>query len=73
MITLKIKSRKPGKLSAVVIKMKYEDLKMEAYWNTLPPEIQSVINQAGIEICSLGMLQKLGDYYKNGNQVGSGE
>ena len=53
--------------------MKYEDPNMEAYWNSLPPEIQSVIDQAGIEICSLGMLQKLGDYYKNGNQVGSGE
>ena len=53
--------------------MKYEDPKMEAYWNSLPSEIQSVINQAGIEICSLVMLQKLGDYYKNGKQVGSGE
>lgn len=62
-----------GKLSAVVMNMKYEDPKMEAYWNSLPSEIQSVIEQAGIEICSLGMLQKLGDYYKNGTQVGSGE
>ena len=62
-----------GKLSAVVMNMKYEDPNMEACWNSLPPEIQSVIDQAGIEICSLGMLQKLGDYYKNGNQVGSGE
>ena len=53
--------------------MKYEDPNMEAYWNSLPPEIQSVIDQAGIEICSLGMLRKLGDYYKSGNQVGSGE
>ena len=53
--------------------MKYEDPKMEAYWNSLPSEIQSVINQAGIEICSLGMLQKLGDYYKNGKQVASVE
>ena len=62
-----------GKLSAVVMNMKYEDPNMEAYWNSLPPEIQSVIDQAGLEICSLGMLRKLGDYYKNGNQVGSGE
>ena len=42
--------------------MKYEDPKMEAYWNSLPSEIQSVIDQAGIEICSLGMLQKFGGF-----------
>lgn len=45
--------------------MKYEDPKMEEYWNTLPEGIQSLINEAGIDICSLGMLMKLGDYYKN--------
>ena len=47
--------------------MKYEDPNMEAYWNTLPVEIQSLINAAGIDISSLGMLTKLGEYYKNGN------
>lgn len=45
--------------------MKYEDPKMEEYWNTLPEEVQSIINDSGIDICSLGMLTKLGDYYKN--------
>lgn len=45
--------------------MKYEDPKMEEYWNTLPDGIQSLINESGIDICSLGMLMKLGDYYKN--------
>lgn len=47
--------------------MKYEDPKMEAYWNTLPEGIQSLINKSGIDICSLGMLTKFGDYYKNGS------
>lgn len=45
--------------------MKYEDPKMKAYWNTLPADIQAVINRSGIDLCSLGMLTKLGDYYKN--------
>ncbi len=45
--------------------MKYEDPQMEAYWNSLPAEIQAQINASGIDLCSLGMLMKLGDYYKN--------
>ena len=45
--------------------MKYQDPKMEAYWNTLPAGIQAAINRSGIDLCSLGMLTKLGDYYKN--------
>ena len=45
--------------------MKYEDPKMEAYWEELPPEVQARIDGAGIDICSLGMLMKLGDYYRN--------
>lgn len=48
-----------------VIMMKYEDPNMEAYWNTLPPQVQAKIDDAGIELCSLGMLMKLGDYYQN--------
>ena len=47
--------------------MKYEDPNMEAYWNSLPTRVQSKINETGIEICSLGMLMKLGDYYQNGS------
>ena len=49
------------------MKMKYEDPNMEAYWNSLPSQVQSLINETGIEICSLGMLMKLGDYNQNGN------
>ena len=45
--------------------MKYEDPQMEAYWNSMPAEIQAQINASGIDLCSLGMLMKLGDYYKN--------
>lgn len=46
--------------------MKYEDPNMEAYWNTLSPQVQAKIDDTGIELCSLGMLMKLGDYYQNG-------
>ena len=45
--------------------MKYKDPKMEQYWNTLPPGVQSLIEGTGAEISSLGMLTKLGEYYKN--------
>lgn len=55
-----------GKLTPVMC-MKYEDPNMEAYWNSLPAEVQAIINETGIEICSLGMLMKLGDYYQNGS------
>lgn len=47
------------------IAMKYDDPKMEKYWNTLPPEVQCLIDEAGADISSLGMLTKLGEYYKN--------
>ncbi len=45
--------------------MKYKDPKMEQYWNTLPPGVQSLIEGTGAQISSLGMLTKLGEYYKN--------
>lgn len=55
-----------GNLTRVMF-MKYEDPNMEAYWNSLPAQVRATINESGIEICSLGMLMKLGDYYQNGN------
>lgn len=55
---------------APVMYVKYEDPNMEAYWNSLSAEVQSIINETGIEICSLGMLMKLGDYYQNENGRG---
>lgn len=61
-----INCTQPGNLVPVMM-MKYEDPNMEAYWNSLPAQVQSIINKTGIEICSLGMLMKLGDYYQNGN------
>ena len=45
--------------------MKYKDPRMEQYWNTLPPGVQSLIEGTGAQISSLGMLTKLGEYYKN--------
>ena len=44
--------------------MKYKDPKMEQYWNTLPPGVQSLIEGTGAQISSLGMLTKLGEDYK---------
>lgn len=51
--------------------MKYPDPKMEQYWNSLPLKIQSLINETGIEISSLGMLTKLGEYYRGDSSFGS--
>ena len=45
--------------------MKYKDPRMEQYWNTLPPGVQSLIEGTGVQVSSLGMLTKLGEYYKN--------
>ena len=45
-------------------KMKYKDEKMEAYWNSLPAGVRALIDSTGIEISSLGMLTKLGEYYR---------
>ena len=43
---------------------------MEKYWNTLPQGVQSLIEGTGAEISSLGMLTKLGEYYKNDTTLG---
>ena len=56
--------------------MKYKDPRMEQYWNTLPQGVQTLIESTGAQISSLGMLTKLGEYYKNdttleGKQKGS--
>ena len=45
--------------------MKYKDPRMEQYWNTLPQGVQTLIEGTGAQISSLGMLTKLGEYYKN--------
>lgn len=50
--------------------MKYKDPRMEKYWNTLPQGVQSLIEGTGAEISSLGMLTKLGEYYKNDTTLG---
>lgn len=51
--------------------MKYPDPKMEQYWNSLPLKVQSLIEQTGIEISSLGMLTKLGEYYRGDSSLGA--
>lgn len=45
--------------------------KMIEYWNSLPPQVQTLIIQSGAEISSLGMLTKLGDYYKKDPSLGT--
>lgn len=50
--------------------MKLMDEKMIEYWNSLPPRVQTLISDSGAEISSLGMLTKLGDYYKNDPSLG---
>ena len=54
----------PGKLNPGD-NMKYKDPRMEQYWNTLPLDVQTLIDGTGAQISSLGMLTKLGEYYKN--------
>lgn len=49
--------------------MKYSDPKMESYWNSLPLGVQNLIDGTGIDICSLGMLTKLGEYYQNDSSL----
>lgn len=43
---------------------------MEQYWNSLPLGVQSLIEGTGAQISSLGMLTKLGEYYKNDTTLG---
>lgn len=50
--------------------MRFDDVKMAEYWRSLPPKVQSLIADSGAEISSLGMLTKLGDYYKNDPSLG---
>ena len=57
-----------GHTKSRVMQMKYEDPNMEAYWNTLSPQVQARIEETGIALCSLGMLRKLGDYYQNSRE-----
>jgi len=47
--------------------MKFEDPKMEAYFNALSHEAQSYINNSGIDICSLGDLVLIGEHFENNN------
>lgn len=51
--------------------MNLMDEKMIEYWNSLPPRVQTLISESGAEISSLGMLTKLGDYYKKDPSLGA--
>ena len=67
-----IKAASPGTLNPGD-NMKYKDPRMEQYWNTLPPGVQSLIEGTGAQISSLGMLTKLGEYYKNDTTLERGQ
>ncbi len=63
-----IKSDGRGIITGVMF-LSFDDEKMEEYWNSLPPEARALIRLSGAEIDSLGMLQKLGEYYKNDSSL----
>jgi hypothetical protein len=45
--------------------MKYDDEKMEEYYQSLPLSVQSYINQFGTGLCSLSELMLAGEHYRN--------
>lgn len=45
--------------------MKYDDEKMEEYYQSLPLSVQSYINQFGTGLCSLGELMLAGEHYQD--------
>ncbi|MCC8122108.1 MAG: hypothetical protein LIO58_00980 [Oscillospiraceae bacterium] len=45
--------------------MKYEDPKMEAYFNSLPGVVKRYIAKSGAVIGSLGELTMIGEHFKN--------
>lgn len=45
--------------------MKYDDEKMEEYYESLPLSVKSYINQFGTGICSLGELMLAGENYRS--------
>lgn len=47
-----------------VIKMKYRDPKMEAYFNSLPSEVRAYINLSKADISSLGSLMLIGEHFR---------
>lgn len=44
--------------------MKYRDPKMEAYFNSLPPQVKSYINRSKADISSLGSLMLIGEHFR---------
>lgn len=45
--------------------MKYDDQKMEDYYESLPLSVQSYINQFGTGLCSLGELMLASEHYRD--------
>lgn len=45
--------------------MKYDDKKMEEYYESLPLSVKSYINQFGTGLCSLGELMLAGEHYRS--------
>ncbi|MBU5626936.1 hypothetical protein KQI82_08450 [Oscillibacter sp. MSJ-2] len=45
--------------------MKYQDPKMEEYFNSLPVQVRSFINRSGADICSPGELTMIGEHLKH--------
>ena len=45
--------------------MKYENPQMEAYFNSLPPEVQSFIENSKADISTPGELMLIGEHFRN--------
>lgn len=45
--------------------MKYDDEKMEEYYQSLPLSVKNYINQFGTGLCSLGELMLAGEHYRD--------
>lgn len=45
--------------------MKYEDPRMEAYFNSLPSPVRRFIHRSGAEISSPGELMLIGEHFRN--------
>ena len=44
--------------------MQFEDPRLEAYFRTLPPDVQAFLEKSGRDISSLGELMQVGEHFR---------
>ena len=49
---------------AWVMRMKYEDPRMEAYFNSLPSKVRAFINNSRADISTPGELMLIGEHFR---------